>query len=272
MSKSVTSIKYLINSTLESKELIIALTKREVIGRYKGSFIGMLWPFITPLFMLGIYTFFFGRIFNARWNMQASTDGEFALLLFIGLIIFNLYAESINRASLLIISNVNYVKKVIFPLEILAIVSVLSGLFHAIVSLVVWVIVYTIIFGVPSLYICYFVLIIIPFVLILIGLSWILSAIGTYIKDIIQVVGVITSALMFLSPVFFPLESLPESFRKFVMLNPLSMPIEQLRLVMFYGKEPNWVGLMQYSLVSVFIFYLGFYFFQKVRRGFADVV
>lgn len=272
MVNSNTSPKEILMSVARNYSLIVSLTKREIVGRYKGSLMGMLWPFITPLVMLLVYTFVFGEIFNARWHMEVESNGQFSLLLFAGLIIFNLYAECINRAPLLIISNVNYVKKVIFPLELLPVVSVLSALFHAIVSVAIWAFVYVIFFGLPNITIIYVPLILVPFVLMLIGFSWLLSALGTYVRDIAQVVGVITSALMFLSPVFFPLDSLPKSFQVVVGFNPLTIPIEQLRVVMFWGNNPDWHKFLPYCLASVLILYMGFYFFQKVRRGFADVI
>lgn len=272
MAENSTSPLEVIKSISLHRSLIVSLTKREIVGRYKGSYMGMLWPFITPLMMLLVYTFVFGEIFNARWHMEVESNGQFSLLLFAGLIIFNLYAESINRAPLLIISNVNYVKKVIFPLELMPIVSVLSAVFHAVISLAIWMLVYTFFFGVPHSTIIYAPLIILPFVFILVGLSWFLAAFGTYVRDIVQVVGVITSALMFLSPVFFPLDSLPESFQMVVRFNPLTIPIEQLRMVMFWGTQPDWTKLLPYTLTSLVFLYLGYIFFQKVRRGFADVV
>lgn len=262
----------IIRSLIVNRSLIISLTKREIVGRYKGSFMGMLWPFITPLMMLLVYTFVFGEIFNARWHMEVESNGQFSLLLFAGLIIFNLYAEVINRAPLLVLSNVNYVKKVIFPLEIMPVVSVFSAVFHAVVSLVIWLCVYLYFFGLPQLTIIYIPLVIIPFVFMLTGFSLFLAAFGTYVRDIVQVVGVMTSALMFLSPVFFPLDSLPESFQSIVRFNPLTVPIEQLRVVMFWGNAPDWSKLLPYSLSSLVIVYAGYIFFQKVRKGFADVV
>ena len=190
------------------RDLIKASAKREVLGRYRGSFLGVLWSFFNPLFMLAVYTFVFSVVFQARWGGGSGSKTEFALVLFAGLLVFNLFAECINRAPGLILSNTNYVKKVVFPLEILPFVALLSALFHTLISLGVWLIAYTLFFGIPHLTVFYLPLVLLPFCLFLMGLSWALASLGVFLRDVSQFIGLLTTALMFLSPIFYPAKSI----------------------------------------------------------------
>jgi len=255
-----------------NRELIYSLAKREVLGRYRGSMIGIFWSFLTPLLMLIVYTFVFGVIFKTRWGGGGDSKIEFALVLFAGLMVFNLFAECITRAPTLIISNVNYVKKIVFPLEILPWVSFLSAIFHMLVSLVVWLIFYLMMFGIPHLTLFWLPVVLIPLMLFVLGLSWTLASLGVYLRDIGQVIGVLTTVLMFLSPIFYPITSLPESYQSLFLLNPLTPIIEQTRDVIIFGKTPNGLGLILATLISTMIAWAGLFWFQKTRKGFADVI
>lgn len=258
-------------SQWRNRELIKAFTKREVLGRYRGSVMGILWPFFNPLFMLAIYTFVFGVVFKARWGVGGSKD-EFALVLFAGLIMFNLFAESINRAPGLILSNVNYVKKVVFPLEILPTVMLLSALFHGLISLGVWLLAYLLFFGLPHPTTLYFPLIVLPFIFFILGLSWGLASLGVFLRDVSQFIGVIVTVLMFLSPIFYPAIALPEAYRHWLYINPLTPAIELTRDVLFWGKAPDFELLGLYWVATIAIAWIGFAWFQKTRKGFADVL
>lgn len=259
-------------SLWRNRGLIHASAKREVLGRYRGSALGLLWSFFNPLFMLAVYTFVFSVVFKARWNTGSDSKTEFALVLFAGLIVFNVFAECINRAPGLILSNPNYVKKVVFPLEILPVVALLSALFHGLISLGVWLLAYLVFFGLPHAAALYLPLVILPFFLFIMGLSWALSSLGVYLRDVSQFIGVITTVLMFLSPIFYPATALPEDYRHLLYLNPLTPVIEQTRDVLFWGKSPDFLMLGIYWLTSVAIAWLGFAWFQKTRKGFADVL
>lgn len=262
----------MVASLWRNRSLIHASAKREVLGRYRGSVMGILWSFFNPLFMLAVYTFVFSVVFNARWGSNGDSKTEFALVLFAGLMMFNLFAECINRSPGLILSNVNYVKKVVFPLEILPAVTLLSTLFHAIISLGAWFLVFITFFGLPHATVFYLPLIVLPFLLFIMGLSWALASLGVYLRDVSQFIGVITTVLMFLSPIFYPATALPESYRHLLYLNPLTPVIEQTRDVLFWGKSPDFAMLGIYWLVTVTIAWLGFVWFQKTRKGFADVL
>jgi lipopolysaccharide transport system permease protein len=255
-----------------NRSLIGLLAKREAVGRYQGSILGLLWSFFHPLLMLTVYTFVFSIVFKARWNAGSESRTVYALVLFSGLMVFSLFAECLNRAPTLIVANVNYVKKVIFPLEILPWVALGSALFHMIVSLIVWMGFYLIIFGVPHVTALLFPLVLLPLLLMVIGLSWLLASLGVYIRDVSQIVGVVTSVMMFLTPIFYPLSALPERLRPWLYANPLTLVVEQTRDVLIFGKTPDWPALGLFSFISVAVAWAGFAWFQKTRRGFADVL
>lgn len=259
-------------SLWRNRDLVKQMVKREVVGRYRGSFMGILWSFFYPVFMLAVYTFVFSVVFKARWNAGSDSKTEFALVLFAGLIVFNLFAECINRAPGLILSNTNYVKKVVFPLETLPLVTLGSALFHALISLGVWLIAYFIFFGTPHSTGLLFPLILLPLLLIIMGLSWGLASLGVYLRDVSQFIGIVTTVMMFISPLFYPTSALPEKYRHLLMLNPLTPVIELVRDVLFWGKVPNFIILTVYLFCAALIAWLGFAWFQKTRKGFADVL
>ena len=259
-------------SVWRNRALIAALIKREVIGRYRGSFMGILWSFFNPIVMLSIYTFVFSFIFNSRWAGAGDSKSEFALILFAGLMVFNLFSECVTRAPNLIISNANYVKKVVFPLEILPCVIVGASLFHALVSPIVWTSAYGIVFGLPPITMLYLPVVIAPLLLIILGLSWGLASLGVYMRDVAHFIGLVTSGLMFLAPIFYPATAVPEEYRGLLQLNPLTAAVENVRSVLFFGQQPDWQVLGIYSVVGIIIACLGFAFFQKTRKGFADVL
>lgn len=259
-------------SLWRNRELIKASAKRDVLGRYRGSALGLLWSFFNPLFMLAVYTFVFSVVFKARWNAGSDSKTEFALLLFAGLIVFNLFAECINRAPGVIISNVNYVKKVVFPLEILPVVALMSALFHGLINLGVWFLAYLVFFGLPHVTMLYLPLVIIPMLMFIMGLSWFFSSLGVYLRDVSQFVLLITTVLMFLTPIFYPVTALPEQYRFFLYINPLTVAVEQARDVMFFGKCPAFYELGILWLGGGGGAWLGFAWFQKTRKGFSDVL
>lgn len=262
----------MVASLWRNRSLIHASAKREVLGRYRGSALGLLWSLFNPLFMLTVYTFVFSQVFKARWSAASDSKTEFALVLFAGLIVFNLFSECINRAPDLIIANPNYVKKVVFPLEILPFVSLLAALYHGLTSLGVWLAAYIVLYGLLPTTIFLFPMIILPLALFIMGVSWALASLGVFLRDVSQVAGVVVTTLMFLSPIFYPASALPESYRHLLYLNPLTPVIEMARDVLFWGRPPDFTLLGIYWLITGFIAWLGFACFQKTRKGFADVI
>jgi lipopolysaccharide transport system permease protein len=259
-------------ATWRQRNLIWQLIRRDVLGRYKGSALGIAWTLAQPLLMLAVYTFVFGIVFKSRWAGASGNKLELAAILFSGLVVFNLFAECINRAPQLVLENANYVKRVIFPLHVLAIVMLGSAAFHAGMSILVLMLFLFVSTGTLAWTIIFLPLVLVPLVLLVLGLSWILSALGVYFRDIGHAIGIFVSALLFLSPIFYPVSALPAAIQPYIFLNPMSFIIEQARAVAIWGDMPNWNGLLVYLCVSGVVAWLGLALFQRARRGFADVV
>jgi lipopolysaccharide transport system permease protein len=255
------------------RRLIGQLVRRDVLGRYQGSFFGVGWTLVTPLLMLGVYTFVFSVVFRSRWGVsQHGGRMEYAVVLFAGMLIFSLFGETINRAPTLILANANYVKRVVFPLEVLPVVALLTALFHALVALLAWAAIAIFVLGGLPWTIILLPLTLAPLLLGTLGAAWILSSLGVYARDIGQVTAILTTALMFLSPIFFPLTSVPPAFRTLVMANPMSFIIESSRAVLILGKLPDWGTLAGFWIGSTALASVGWWVFQKTRTGFADVI
>jgi lipopolysaccharide transport system permease protein len=259
-------------SAWRNRDLVGTLIHREVIGRYRGSYMGLVWSFLNPMLMLCVYTFVFSVVFKSRWNPASSSKVEFALVLFAGLIVFNVFSECIGRAPTLILNNANYVKKVVFPLEILPWVALGSAAFHAAVSVVVWLLAYVVLVGMPHATALLLPLVLFPLVLLVMGLTWFLAALGVYLRDVSQFVGILTTVLLFVSPVFYPATALPPAYGALLVLNPLTPVIEAARDVMYWGKLPDATAWLTTLLISALVGWLGFAWFQKTRKGFADVI
>lgn len=259
-------------SLWRNRSLILASAKRDVLGRYRGSAVGLLWSFFNPVLMLAVYTFVFGEIFKTRWSSGSESKIEFALVLFVGLIVFNLFSECINRAPVLVVSKENYVKKVVFPLEILPFVELLSALFHGAISLCVWLLAYSILIGMPPVTVLYLPVIVIPFLLFILGLSWGLASLGVFVRDVGQFIGIATTFLLFLSPVFYPVTAWPQSYRYLIYINPITPAVEAARAVLYFGETPSFMLLGFYWAIAFMIAWFGFAWFQKTRKGFADVM
>lgn len=262
----------IIRSIVANRSLIYNLAKREVVGRYRGSAMGLMWSFFNPVLMLAVYTFVFSVVFKARWAGGSESKTEFALVLFAGLLVFNLFSECVNRAPGLVLSNANYVKKVIFPLEILPLVALCSAAFHFGISFIVWLLFYMIFFGWPPMSVLWLPLILLPLILMTVGLSWLLASLGVYLRDVGQIIGVVTTILMFVSPIFYPIAALPEKYRPFMHLSPLTFVVEQARDVMIWGRSIDWPLWGLAIILSSIIAWFGFAWFQKTRKGFADVI
>lgn len=257
-----------------NRGLVMELTRRDVIGRYRGSVMGLAWSFLTPLAMLAAYTFVFGAIFQARWPERSlgHSQIEFALILFAGLIVHSIMADCLNRAHTLITGNANYVKKVVFPIEVLPVVALLSALFHAAVSTVVLLLAILVVTGSVPVTAMAFPLVLIPFVVGVAGVAWLLASLGVFLRDVGQTVGVVVMLLMFLAPIFFPLGSVPPQFKGVVLLNPLTWFVEAARDVLLWGTWPDPLAWLTAALVGSVVALSGLWWFQKTRKGFADVL
>lgn len=273
MNSSRTSPRTLLRSFYVNRRLVMELTKRDIAGRYQGSVLGAFWSLINPLILLGMYSFVFGVIFKSRWNNDPSSGLlGFSILIFAGMLIHGLFSEVSQRATELIVGNANYVKKVIFPLEILPWMTVLTGLFHmAMASIVLLAGIFLMeqrlpvtIFLAPLVILAY-----IPFVA---GVGWILASIGVFFRDLKQLVGVLTALMQFLAPVFYPLSSVPPKLRVLIEANPLTLIITQLRTVAIDGQLPDWIGLTRYFVFSCLFALVSLWWFKRTSKAFADVV
>ena len=254
------------------RELVWQLSKREVVGRYRGSVLGLFWSFLHPLVMLSIYTFVFGVVFQARWQEPVDDRLGFAMVLFSGLIVYSLFAECVNRAPGLILANQRYVRKVPFPLEILPWVTMASALFHAGLSLLVLLAVRELTAAAVPWTALALPVIVLPLVFLTMALSWFLASCGVFLRDTAPTVGLVTTGLLFASPVFYPASALPEAYRPVLWLNPLTPIIEQFRDALFWGRLPDWRSFAIGLIASLAVAWLGLLWFDRTRPAFADVV
>ena len=223
--------------------------------------------------MLLIYSFIFSIVFKARWRPQSEINlGEFAITLFAGLIAFNIFSETINRAPGLIIANPNYVKKVIFPLEILPVSLLGSTLFHSLISILILIAGRLLVVGSLSPMVLLLPLILIPLLCLTLGLAWILASLGVFIRDTAYAVTIITQILFFMSPIFYPIEAIPKRFRFIIQINPLSSILENFRNVLIWDRLPDFGGWFLQLFISLGIFIIGYMWFMKTKPGFADVI
>jgi len=268
-----TSLMALGKTLWSNRQLIAQMTRREVLGRYKGSVLGLAWSFFNPVLMLAVYTFVFSVVFQMRWGLgEEESKTQFAVVLFVGMIVHGLLAEVLNRAPGLILGNVNYVKKVVFPLEILPVVSMGAALFHSLVSFGVLLLAFALFNGFLHWTAVLAPLVVLPLVILTLGLAWMLASLGVFLRDVGQTIGVVTTIMMFLAPVFYPITAVPEELRPLMMANPLTFIIEQAREVLIWGRLPNWIGLGIYTLIATTVAWAGYAWFQKTRKGFADVI
>ncbi len=263
----------MLSSLLPHFPLLGQLIRRDIAGRYRGSALGMLWPLVNPLLMLAVYTFVFSVVFTARWPLaEAQPQGMFALILYAGLLVHGLAAEVLLRSPSAITAQVNYVKKVVFPLQILPLTMIGSALFHTLLGLVVLLAAQILIQGAIQTTLLWLPLIWLPYLLALCGASWILASLGVFLRDISQLMGLVVTLLLFLSPIFYPAEALPESYRPLLALNPLTVIITQTRNVLIWGKAPDLAMLGLYGAIAAAFAILGYAWFMKTRKGFADVL
>lgn len=270
-------MKYVFQQSLfsliwKNKSLIKQFTRREISSRYRGSVLGFFWSILNPLFMLIIYTYVFSVILNAKWGSGSANKIEFAMILFCGITTFNLFAEVVSRAPSLILSNVNYVKKVVFPLAILPVVTICSAMVNFIINIIILFLTMTIIGNSIYWTILLLPLVILPLMLLSLGFGWIFSSLGVYFRDIGQITTIAMQALLFLSPIFYPVSIIPENLRVIYYINPIGYVVEDMRKIIIWGEAPNWLWLFYGNLIAISIALFGYWCFQKMKGGFADVL
>jgi lipopolysaccharide transport system permease protein len=262
----------MLGGPLQHRELLWALVKRDFVARYKGSVLGAAWSLFTPLLMLAIYTIVFSGALKARWGGGGDSQIAYAIVLFSGMIVHSLFAECLNRAPALVTSYPHYVKKVVFPLDILPWMALLSALLQFLTSFGV-LLIFCVAAGVPiragTLLIPF---ILLPLILMIMGLSWFLASLGVYLRDLTQATNMATAAALFMAPVFYPIDALPERYRTLLLWNPITLPVIQLRDLMLWSTPLRWNAWAISLLAGALVCQIGYWWFQRSRRGFADVL
>ena len=261
-----------LRSAWRHRDLVWQMTERDARSRYRGSAGGLFWVVFHPLLMLVVYTYFFSEVFATKWSAQAGSRSAFALVLFVGLLLHGLLAEAMTRAPTLIVGNSNLVKRVVFPLDLLPVISLGSTLFHFAIGVIIWLVFHFVFQGPPPVTALWLPLIVLPLAVLALGLGWWLASLGVYVRDIGQIVPVVATVLLFASPIFYPMSALRPPLSSLVLASPLTVPVEQARRVLFEGRAPDFLSLGLYTIVALAVAWLGFAWFQATRKGFADVV
>lgn len=255
------------------RRLIGLLVKREIEAKYKGSLLGLLWMIAMPIAMLCIYTVVFGIIFESHWPDQTKQGITVtALYIYSGLILFTIFQDNIGRAPGLVLENISYVKKLVFPLEILPWVSIAGSLVPAAVSFLVFLALYLATFGIPPWTTLLLPVLVLPLVLIVAGLSWLLAALGVFFRDLRHVMGLVVLVVMFSAPLFFSMSAVPETMRPYFVINPMLIPLEASKNFLFHGTTAIPGNFWLYLAIAWAIAAFGRYAFARLRWGFADVV
>ena len=252
-------------------DLILQLVKRDILMKYRGSYGGVFWVLLSPILMLGIYTVVFGVFMQVRWPGVDDTL-IYSIIIYTGLIVLNFFSECINRSSSIIVGNPNFVKKIIFPLEIYPWVIVGTALFQALINMGILALFSLMLLGKIHFTIFLVPLIFIPLILVTLGMSWLLCSLGVFIRDITHAMVFIMQIVMYLSPIFYSITTVPHNFQFVLFANPLTYIIEQTRRIAIFGQSPQWLGLGFYFSISIFVAWFGFVWFQKTKDGFADVL
>jgi len=257
---------------LRHRALVWEMSKREVLGRYRGASFGLAWSVISPFLMLGVYTFAFGTVMKSRWPEQAGGAHSYAVILFVGLIVHGFLAECLTRSPTLVVGNANYVKRVVFPLDVLPWPMMFSALFHALINALVLTVLMLVLEHQLHPTLLLLPLIFLPLILLAMGLSWILASMGVYLRDISQVMPVVATALLFLSSAIIPISALSPQMQFLFHLNPLTFFIDEARMVVLIGQCPNWGALALVAAGAALVAWLGHAWFMATQRGFADVL
>lgn len=254
------------------RSLLRRLVRRDIETRFRGAVLGKVWAGVAPLVMLGLYTFVFGVVIQPGWQQDIENRLEIPLIYFSGLIMFDVFIEAVLRAPNLMRENKAYIKKVVFPVEILAWMVIGAALFRLAVGLALLLVFYLVVDGVPPPAALLIPLYIVPFCVFVAGLIWLLASFAVYLRDITHIVAALAPVVMFLSPIFYPVSAVPEPIRPIFYGNPLTFVVENLRAALFSGAWPHWTGLLAYSLAAWLVAWLGYRAFMRLRPGFADVL
>lgn len=259
-------------SAVRHRSLVRRLAVRKIRGLYVGSMLGLTWAVLQPLFMLAVFTFVFSVVLQIRWGVEVDNRGHFALILFSGLLTYNILQHALTQSPMLIVSNPSFVKKVVFPLETLSWVLLAEAIFQAVVGFAVFVVMYIVILGTPPITILLLPVVIAPLCLVALGSMWFLSSAGVYLRDLGQLMGVVATLLLFISPIFYPFEAVPDRYKFLLLANPITVIVNQVRDVAFWGHLPSWRAVAVAYAAGWLVAWAGYSWFMLTKRGFSDVV
>lgn len=252
--------------------MVVSLVQRDLRARYAGTALGFLWAFASPLLLLVVFTFVFSEIFEAKWNIPVDDKFGFALVLFAGLMLYWCFSDCLIRASGLIAEHGVFVRKMVFPVDILAWVVVLGALVHLGISWLIFLAAHWVLIGAPPATALLLPVIVLPFALFLVGMTWAVAAFGVYLRDLGQIIAVLVTLLLFASPIFYPIEILPDWFRPWMALNPIAHAVEAGRGVLIWGTFPPLADFAIALVFSSLVAWIGLVVFRKLKRSFADVL
>jgi lipopolysaccharide transport system permease protein len=252
-------------------DLIVSLTKRELMSRYRGSILGFLWTLVTPMVMIAIFTIIFAGIFKAKFGVSSS-QWDYALYLFCGLLPWNAFQESVQLSSSTIVAHANLVKRVVFPLETLPVSLTLAAVVNQLFGTLVLVAVDALLRREIHPTIIYLPLILVPQIIATFGAAWLVASFGVFVRDMVQGVALVLMAWMYLTPIIYPESLVPESYRRVINLNPFTPLIRNYRRIILDGAGPDWQGLAYFLVFALIIFLFGYWWFARTRKSFADVV
>lgn len=260
--------------TIGSSRLIVRLlVRRDILGRYRRSVFGTAWTVIQPLMMFAIYAYVFSVVFQVRFPSRVpEVEIEYGIILFSGLMMHVFLAEVLVRSPMLVLENVNFVRKVIFPLETLSVVAVLTGLFGLAINLAILLLALLAYGHALHPTVLLLPLVWAPFVLLTLGLSWFLASLGVFLRDTGQVIGILSTVLLFGSTILIPVDLIPEGLRDLVQFNPLTLVVDETRNLVLWGHLPDWAALARYAVVAIAVAWVGAFWFARSKKGFADVI
>jgi lipopolysaccharide transport system permease protein len=272
MIASSASLPNYVATLRRSTFVLTQLFQRDFAVRYRGSVGGALWSVVSPLLLLAVYTFMFGVVFESRWGDLPPDKGSFSMLLFAGMLVHGVFAEAASRAPLLVLSQPAYVKKLIFPLEILPVIVVANAVVNAGIGFLLLIVFNLLLGGGLHPALLLLPLVMLPYAVLITGIVLFLSALGVFVRDLAHAIGFIVAVSIFVTPVFYPLTAVPAAYRSLMYLNPLTFIVEQSRALVLFGELPDWGGLILYTGLAILAFWAGLAWFQRSRSGFADVM
>jgi lipopolysaccharide transport system permease protein len=255
------------------RELLWQFTRREVELRHRGSHLGLAWSLLNPLLILGLYVFVFGFIFGGHFGvLPHESRVDYALGIFLGLSLFQFLAEIITVTPGLVVANPNFVKKVVFPLEILPAATVGAAVFHLVISLTLVLAGVALFGGGLTAGVCWLPVLVLPLALFALGLAWIIAALGVFLRDLSQLAQFLSMTLLYSSAVFYPVEKIPAALWQLLRFNPLLLTVDLARNAILWNRALNPRHLAYVFVLSLLMCYVGHRLFRRLKPAFADVI